>query len=350
MKKVSSAAALDDSLGAKTLPSPVWIATDEPLLQVEYGDSVRRRARAAGHSERVVVDIATGFDGSRLVGLGQAQSLFGERRLLDLRLAAKPPRGFAEAFGSLVTVCGPDTAILVTSVRLDKAQVGAAWFTTALKAGLLVEGYGPDRAEFGRWLAQRLAVNGQRAEGPGLDLIAERTEGNLLAARQAIDRLALLAPPGPLDPAIVDEVVSDEARFDSFAVVETALAGRVGRALAMVDGLRGQDAPLPLLAWALGDAIRRLLKAIEAREAGQPVPSALRAAGIFGRREAAYRQALGRLSRPQALECLRSVARLDRMAKGVDASAFSLDPWVMVERILIALAGVTPLAEIAPPP
>ena len=118
----------------------------------------------------------------------------------------------------------------------------------------------------------------------------------------------------------------------------------------MLDGLKAQDAPLPLLGWALADAIRRLLKAIEAREAGQPVPAALRAAGIFGRREAAYRQALGRLDRNEALECLRSIARLDRMAKGVDSSALAGDPWSMVERILIAIAGVQPLAEPASGP
>ena len=345
MKKAGNAASLDEALKGATLPSPIWIATDEPLLQVEHGDRVRARAREAGHAERVVIDIATGFDASRLVGQGQSQSLFGERRLLDLRMAAKPPRGFGEALADLAAVTGPDTVVMVTSARLDKAQTGAAWFTRAMGHGLLVEGYGPDRGEFGRWISQRLAANQQQADAATLELIAERTEGNLLAARQAIDRLALLAPAGRLDAAVVDEVVSDDARFDGFALVETALNGKVGRALTMLDGLKAQDAPLPLLGWALADAVRRLLKAIEAREAGQPVPSALRAAGIFGRREAAYRQALGWISRDEATECLRSIARLDRMAKGVDSSALAADPWVMVERILIAIAGVRPLAE-----
>jgi len=345
VKKASTATALDEALRGSTLPSPVWVATDEPLLMVEHGDRIRARARELGHVERVVIDIATGFDASRLIGQGQSQSLFGERRLLDLRLAAKPPRGFGEALADLADVTGTDTVVMLSSVRLDKAQVGAAWFTRAMARGLLVEGYGPDRAEFGRWIAQRLGANGQRADSATLELIAERTEGNLLAARQAIDRLALLAPAGHLDAATVDEVVSNDARFDGFALVETALAGRIGRALTMLDGLKAQDAPLPLLGWALADAIRRLLKAIEAREAGQPVPSALRSAGIFGRREAAYRQAMGRLDAASALECLRAVARLDRMAKGVDSSALGADPWSMVERILIAMAGGRPLAE-----
>jgi DNA polymerase-3 subunit delta len=360
VKKVATAAALDQAL-AQSLPAAVWIATDEPLLQVEFGDRVRVRARALGHVERVVIDIGTGFDGSRLVGESRARSLFGERRLLDLRLTGKPPRGFGEALVDVVNAVGwrpaeqtPDRArppdgaecaVLVTSPRLDKTTTGAPWFGQALDAGLLVEGFAPERSELERWIAQRLAANDQRADSDTLQLIAERTEGNLVAAQQAVDRLALLAPAGRLEPAIVDEVVTDDARFDSFALVETALSGRLDRALVMLDGLHAEDAPLPLLAWALADALRRLLRAIEARESGQPLPSALRAAGIFGRREPAYRRALATLSREQALAGLRLVARLDRMAKGVDSSALAADPWSMAERILIVIAGVKALEE-----
>ncbi len=392
MKKVATAAALDQAL-ARALPAAVWIATDEPLLQVEFGDRVRARARALGHVERVVIDIGTGFDGSRLVGESRAQSLFGDRRLLDLRLAGKPPRGFGEALVDVVRAIGPrppagpraraaadrapgadgasrtadahpadahpadarpadprpadgpDCAVLVTSPRLDKTTTGAPWFGQALAEGLLVEGYAPERSELDRWIAQRLAANDQRADSDTLQLIAERTEGNLVAAQQAVDRLALLVPAGRLEPAIVDEVVTDDARYDSFAMVEAALSGRLDRALVMLDGLRAEDAPLPLLAWGLADALRRLLRAIEARESGQPPPAALRAAGIFGRREPAYRRALATLSRKQAVAGLRLVARLDRMAKGVESSALAGDPWSMAERILISIAGVRPLAE-----
>lgn len=355
MKRVAAGDALAQAL-ARTLPSPIWVATDEPLLQVESGDLVRARARALGHVERVVIDVGTGFDASRLVGESRSQSLFGERRLLDLRLAGKLPRGFGEALAEVARATGAssatgdtrapaDCAVLVTSGRLDKAATGSAWFGSAMADGLLVEGNAPEPAQFGRWIAQRLAVNDQRADDASIALIAERTEGNLVAAQQAIDRLALLAPTGRVEAAIVDEAVTDNARFDPFGLVEAALSGQVGRTLAMVDALRAEDAPLPLLAWSLADALRRLLRAIDARDGGQPVPSALRSAGVFGRREAAYRRALATLTRDQAIAALRQVARLDRMAKGVDSSALAGDPWSMAERILVAIAGVRPLPE-----
>jgi DNA polymerase-3 subunit delta len=352
VKRVAAGDALAQAL-ARSLPSPIWVATDEPLLQVESGDLVRARARALGHVERVVIDVGTGFDASRLVGESRSQSLFGERRLLDLRLAGKLPRGFGEALAEVAiatraTGAGgtpADCAVLVTSPRLDKAATGSAWFGGAMADGLLVEGNAPEPAQFGRWIAQRLAANDQRADDASIALIAERTEGNLVAAQQAIDRLALLAPRGRVEAAIVDEAVTDNARFDPFGLVEAALSGQVGRTLAMVDALRAEDAPLPLLAWSLADALRRLLRAIDARESGQPVPSALRSAGVFGRREAAYRRALGTLTRDQAIDALRQVARLDRMAKGVDSSALAGDPWSMAERILVAIAGVRPLPE-----
>ena len=113
MKKAGNAAALDEALRSATLPSPIWVATDEPLLQVEHGDRIRARAREVGHVERVVIDIAAGFDASRLVGQGQSPSLFGERRLLDLRLAAKPPRGFGEALAELAAVTGPVFVLII---------------------------------------------------------------------------------------------------------------------------------------------------------------------------------------------------------------------------------------------
>ncbi len=350
MKRVAALAALDQAI-ARSLPTPAWVATDEPLLQVEFGDRIRARARALGHVERVVIDIATGFDPSRLIGESRSQSLFGERRLLDLRIAGKLPRGFGEA---LVAVAGAgagpaaapaDCAVLISSPRLDKATTSAAWFGSAMAEGLLVEGHAPERGDFGRWIAQRLAANQQRADDASLALIAERTEGNLVAAQQAIDRLALLAPPGLVDPAIVDEAVTDNARFDPFDLVDAALSGEIGRSLAMVDSLRAEDAPLPLLVWGLADAMRRLLRAIDARDAGQPVPAALRAAGIFGRREPAYRRALATLDRQAAQDALRQVARLDRMAKGVESSALGADPWSMAERLVVAIAGLRPLKE-----
>jgi DNA polymerase-3 subunit delta len=166
----------------------------------------------------------------------------------------------------------------------------------------------------------------------------------------------LLLPPGELDFGAVESIVTDSARYEIFGLVDTALAGETSKALRMMDSLRAQDAPLPLLVWALGDCLRRFLKVRQTIDDGQPVQSALRSAGVFGKREAAIRQALPRLDGRSALRLLRDTAHLDRMAKGVGGLEDSGEPpslgggsdpesqWTAVERVVLGLAGARRLA------
>ena len=329
----------------KALPPVLWVAGDETLLVVEATDVVRARARELDFSEREVLEIGQHFDLSLLTGATQAMSLFAERRLIELRLAGKPSVAFGEALGTLLPAPGADIAILVTSGKLDRTVTQASWFTSIAAAGLWLEIAPIERDRFGAWVAPRLAKQNQRASESALQMIVDRTEGNPLAAHQEIQRLGLLAPPGEIDLDTVERIVVDSARYEVFALVETALAGQTGRALRMLDGLKAEDAPLPLLSWGLADALRRLAKALQAMQTGQRADSALKAAGVFGKREAAYRRALERLDLHAALRLLRETSRLDRISKGVGASAIeSADAWFFAERIVIGLTGVPALA------
>ena len=340
---------------AKALPAITWISSDEPLLSMEAADKVRSRARALGFTERSIVDVGAHFDMSLLLEQAQSLSLFAERRLVDIRLAGKPTKDLGEALQRCAGALGDDCRFLVTSGRLERATVNTAWFGALAPLLLLLELPRVERERLADWLAERLERQGQRAGRPVLALLADRTEGNLLAAHQELQRLALLLPPGNLDPAQVESMVLDSARFDIFGLVDTALAGDVARSLRMVQGLRAEDAAVPLLVWALGDCLRRYLKVRESVDAGQPAQSALRGSGIFGRREAAFKQALRRLGAGDALRLLRETAHLDRMAKGVGGLAGTGAPpalggsddesqWAAIERIVIGLAGATRLA------
>ncbi|MGE0310309.1 MAG: DNA polymerase III subunit delta [Lautropia sp.] len=321
-----------------------WIAGDETLLVVEAADLVRARARALGFTDRVVLEVGQQADLSMLAGATRSMSLFGERRLIELRVAGKPAAAFGEALGSLLPSPDGDTALLVTSGKLDKTVSQSAWFGAIAGAGLVLEIAPIERERFGAWVAQRLARQQQRASDAALQMIVDRTEGNPLAAHQEIQRLGLLAPAGEIGVDTVDAIVVDSARYEVFSLVEVAMAGQTGRALRMLDGLKAEDAPLPLLSWALADALRRLLKALQAMQGGQRIDGALRTAGIFGRREAASRRALQRLDAKTTLRLLRETARLDRISKGVgDNAVEATDPWFFAERILIGLSGVEPL-------
>jgi len=354
MTRISTTEQLARSL-AKALPPITWIGSDEPLLVSEAADVVRSRARALGFSLRSIIEVGARFDTSLLLEQAQAMSLFAERKLVDVRLAGKPTKDLGDALQRSAAVLGDDCRILVTGARLERATVNTAWFNALAPLLVLLELPKVERERLPEWLAERLARQGQRAGRPVLALIAGRTEGNLLAAHQELQRLALLLPPGDLDPVQVEEIVLDSARYETFGLADAALAGDTARCLRMVDGLRAEDAPLPLLVWALADCLRKLLKAREAIDAGQPAQSAMRSAGIFGNREAAYRQALRRLDADGARRLLRETAHLDRMAKGVGGLAGTGAPtafggsdeqsqWGAVERVVIGIAGTSRLA------
>ena len=337
-QRISTPAQLRQAIG-RALPPLTWISGDELLLVIEAADLLRAQARKQGFEEREVLEIDQHFDRSRLLEATQSQSLFASRRLVDLRLNTRPTRELGDALRELLPRLGEDCRIVLCSARLEKATTGAAWFGTLAREMLWMETPRIDAAALPRWIGERLAAQKQQASPAVLALIAERTEGNLLASHQAIQRLGLLLPPGELPIDAVTEIVLDNARFELFGLVDSALAGDTTRTVRMAQSLAAEDAALPLLCWALADALRKLMRIREQVAGGKPLPAAMRQAGVFGRREAIMRQALGRLDSAALTHLLRQVARLDRIAKGMASAASVANPWFHAHALLIALSG-----------
>jgi DNA polymerase-3 subunit delta len=321
-------------------PAVVWIASDEDLLRLEAADRVRASARGAGFDERRVFDVDRAFRVDALVAEAGAMSLFSSRRLLELRFAGKPARELGEALAEAVPALPDDVRLLVTSPRLDRATSESPWFARIVRAGWYVPIPVVERDRLPAWIGARLARDGRRADDATLRLIAERVEGNLLAARQEVDKLALLLPPGPLEADAVRAAVLDVARWDAFDLVGAAVAGDAPRALRCLAGLHAEGTPVPVVLWALADAVRTLARVSAARDAGRPVGQALRDARVWGDRERSYAAALRRLRTPRLRRLLQVCARTDRIAKGV----LDGDEWLSLEAIVLELAGVGSLA------
>jgi DNA polymerase III subunit delta len=198
---------------------------------------------------------------------------------------------------------------------------------------------GVERARMPRWLAERLARNGQTADPPTLALLTERVEGNLLAAHQEVQKLALLLPPGPLAHEAVRAAVMDVARYDVFDLVDAGVAGDAARAVRTLHGLKAEGTAAPMVLWALADAIRTLLRLSLVRAAGRPLAPAMRELRVWGERERLYGRALERLAPALLRQCLREAARADRMVKGL----LRQDEWQAMESVVLALAGVPAL-------
>jgi DNA polymerase-3 subunit delta len=303
----------------RTLHPLYAVFGDEALLALEAGDRIRATARAAGYTEREVLVAEPGFKWSELALAGTSQSLFATRTLLEVRIPSGKPG--VEGSSALQRFCGklpPDTVTLVQLPAVDWRTQKSEWFEALDAAGLVVEARTVTRKALPQWLAGRLKAQGQQAEGETLDFIADRVEGNLMAAWQEVQKLALLFPSGRITFEQVREAVLDVSRYDVFSLGETMLEGDPLRLARMIEGLRSEGVAPPLVLWALTDEIRAIGTLLKGAAAGRPVSALVREARIRGFAhqkliESAYR----RYSLGQVHEGLRHGACIDRMVKGI---------------------------------
>ena len=317
------------------LPAITWIHGNEPLLTIEAADRVRAAARASGCEERTVLHVERGFSSAELVGQAGSMSLFASRRLIDLRIPNSPNREIGEALADLAGGLDESVRILVTSGPLDRKTSAGAWFRALDPHMLHVAIYPVDRARLAGWIGERLAGQGQRAGRETLELIADRVEGNLLAAHQEIRKLGLLLPEGPLDADAVRDAVLNVARYDPYALLEAALAGDIERTRRSLEGLRAEGAAEPLVLFALADGARTLVRLFDDQQRGVAPAESLARARVFGARVAAYRSAMKRHEPRTARGALQAAARADTMIKG----AIQGDPWQALGELALSLAG-----------
>ena len=333
----------------RTLAPLYTLHGDEPLLQQEAADAIRTRARSQGYTERSVYTVAGAhFDWSAVLAAAGAQSLFADRQIVEIRSpSGKPGKDGSAALQQLAQAAAGNesTLTLVLLPRLDKATKSSAWFMALEGNGAAVQIDPVERAQLPAWIAQRLAAQGQRVaageEGQRtLAFFAERVEGNLLAAHQEIQKLALLHPPGVLGWAQVEAAVLNVARYDVFKLSEAVLAGQVLRVQRMVDGLQAEGEAAVLVHWALAEDIRALKRVKDAMNAGRPLPMALRENRVWGAKERLYERILPRLSDASAARLLQSAHQVDGIVKGLKVPGWPQDPWQALQRLAQQLCAV----------
>ncbi|WP_340522109.1 DNA polymerase III subunit delta, partial [Cupriavidus necator] len=276
---------------AKGLAPLYVVHGDEHLLVLEAVDRLRAAAREAGFSERDVLVAERGFHWGQLVEAQQSMSLFGDRKIVELRIpSGKPGKDGGEALRAVAAQPSPDVVLLVTLPRLDFAASKSAWFQALEGAGVSIKVDTVDRTRLPAWVGERLSLQQQRVEGgePGrraLQFIADKVEGNLLAAHQEIQKLGLLYPPGELTFDQVHDAVLNVARYDVFKLSESMLSGDVPRLVRMLEGLRGEGEATVLVLWALTEEIRVLSKVRQGLAAGKPAGVLMRELRVWGPRE-----------------------------------------------------------------
>ncbi len=310
---------------------------DELLLLLECQDALRTAARTQGFTEREVLDVEPGFDWSRVSGACAGMSLFGDRKLLEIRIpTGKPGTEGGAVLREIAAHPSPDTVVAVHLGASDRDTEKAAWFRALDQAGVSVRAWPMRRGDLPGWLRQRLEAAGFRPDQEALRMLAERVEGNLLAARQEIEKLKLLAEPGTLDARTLAGVVTDSARYTSFDLCDRAFEGDHAAAARTLAGLRAEgEEPLAVLG-ALGWEIRKLLAIAERHAGGEPLERAAQSQRGGAKRH--YAAAVRRLGARGLHRLLLRATRVDRSVKGMDAT----DPWDELLSLVIDAAGGLP--------
>jgi DNA polymerase-3 subunit delta len=326
----------------KGLRSLYTLHGDEPLQQQEAADAIRAAARARGYSERSSHTVAGAhFDWSAVLAAGGSLSLFADKQILEIRIpSGKPGKDGSQALQQLAeSAQGNDSTLtLVMLPRLDKATKTGAWFSALDAHGVTLQIDPIERAALPPWIAQRLAAQGQRVvageEGQRtLQFFADRVEGNLLAAHQEIQKLALLFPAGELHGEQIEQAVLNVARYDVFKLSDAVLSGQLARVQRMLDGLQAEGVAEVLVHWALAEDIRALKRVKDAIAGGRPLPMALREQRIWGAKERFFERIVPRLGDQSAAQLLQSAHTVDGIVKGLKAPGWPQDGWQALRRL-----------------
>ncbi|MSP86545.1 MAG: DNA polymerase III subunit delta [Methylotenera sp.] len=322
------------SLGLQSL---YVLVGDEPLTQRESLDAIRAAARAQGFDERNSLIVDRYFNWQQIQSYGQSISLFASRRLLEINIpTGKPGVDGGKALQALASKAIPDTSVVIILPKLEREAKSSAWFTALEKQAVTIVINEVNAAHLAKWVASRLAQQGQQASPQTLEFLAHQVEGNLLAANQEVQKLGLLYPQGALTDESVRDAVLNVSRYDAFQLGDAVLAGDTARTARILQGLQDEGenavAVMSPLMWVL----RPLVGIKQAEMRGENVLNAMTNARIYGDKQAVVKRALGRLSLRQLEAALQKLADIDKTAKGVMLG----DAWLEISRLCFGLARI----------
>jgi DNA polymerase III subunit delta len=296
---------------ARALAPVYLVASDEPLLQLEAAAAIRAQALASGCTERELHFIDTAADWGKLPAAVNTLSLFAQRRLVELRLrSSKPGVAGAAVLQNLLAVEDPDRVLLIMAPALDRDSQSAAWVRAIESKGVWVQINSVAPEQFPQWLQRRAGALKLQLTSDAIALLAERTQGNLLAAQQELEKLRL-ALPEAVTAVSVDElyaVLADSARFDVFQLGEAALGGEAVRALRILQGLHSEGVESILVLWSISKAVRDLWAAV--------APQSTQPPRVWGRQKLALEQGRRRAGRLRFAQLITHASRIDRIIKG----------------------------------
>ena len=310
---------------------------EEDLLRVEALDTLRAAAKHAGYLNREVYTADNSFDWDELLAAANSMGLFADLKLMEIHIPnGKPGKTGGEALQKLAGRLPEDTVVVVMLPKLERAQMQGKWFTALAQKAVVLEAKAVTTQALPQWINSRLRRHGLEIEREALALFAERVEGNLLAAKQEIDKLALLYPQGHLlGIEEAQAAVANVARFDVFQLAAAWMGGDVARVARLLEGLEAGGEEPVLLLWAVSDDIRTLIRLTAALKQGQSIAAVRNSLRLWGDKQTLAPKAVQRIAIGRLITALQDCARIDRIIKGAETG----DAWGEFKALVTGLAA-----------
>jgi DNA polymerase-3 subunit delta len=321
--------------------APVYlISGDEPLLAQETVDAIRAAAKIQGYSERELLHVETGFDWNVVLIEANSLSLFSDKKILEIRIpSGKPGDKGSKTLQEYVANPNRDTLTLITTPKLESSATRSKWVKAIESQGVFIQLWPVSNNQLPQWISQRLQQAGIKASRQAISILAERVEGNLLAAVQEIEKLKLLAPEGEVDVDTMSTIVAESARFNVFSLVDKIMEGDAQSACRTLRGLRDEGTEATIILWAITRELRVLIKASDALTAGDHLDWALKNLGVWEKRKPLIKNAIRRLPIGQLRQMLKLAGGIDRAIKGMRAAS----PWDDITTLVLMLCGTQTL-------
>ncbi|MBB5188191.1 DNA polymerase-3 subunit delta [Zhongshania antarctica] len=320
----------------KDLASVYLVCGDELLITQECCDTIRQYCRKQGIHEREVLNVERGFDWGQLIDSGQSMSLFADRKLIELRLgSSKMDQKSSAILQEYLQLSDGSNILLVSCSKLDSRSMNSKWVKALDAAGVVVQVWPVERQHLGNWIMQRMRSMNLTAEPDAVQLLADRVEGNLLAADQEIAKLKILVGDQAITAELVASAVASSARYDVFKLIDAALAGQAGNALQMLNSLLAEGGEDIAMLGAIVREIRGLYACAQLVEQGQNIDKALDSQRVWDKRKGLYKNTLRRLKPRQLGALLQLATRIDAAQKGQSDENAKL----LLSNLVSALAG-----------
>jgi DNA polymerase-3 subunit delta len=322
---------------SKSLPAMIWLSGDEPLQMRDASDLVRRHCRDQGFAERELHDVDASFDWRELVNANNSLSLFSDKKLIEIRLkSSKLDDTARKTLQRCLDAPSPDNILLLIGPRIEPASAKTQWFRKLEAASLVVQIYPVDATRLPRWIQQRMQQQGLRADADAVQLLADRIEGNLLAADQEIEKLSLLfGKDAHITSERIARSVADNARYNVFGLIDACLAGNTQRAVKTLRRMRDEGSEALMITAMLAKELRQLTEVGNRLQRGEPQAAVFQSAQIWKNKQAMTENALRRLKPIKALKLLNHAREVDLAVKGMHQGP----PWIMLEQLVVRFAS-----------